>query len=137
MQTPVELFDNSEKLKEFKEALEREGYIANLLTGALVLAAILYKNKGCPREIFTLLTKYTFVYNFHKKKHIWISTRSSPSCSILCLYMNMKYIKEFFGIDIGIGFFKKTHEEINTQCVEQTMSQLRVITNMQWQCDYF
>lgn len=137
MQNPTELFDNNEKLKEFKVALERERYIASSFIGALVSAAYAYKVRCDTQLTFSALTNCTFIYNYRRKRHLWISSRSNPSLAPLCLYQNLSYLKMFFGVDIDIGVFKEIYSGINTLCVEQTMHQIRMLTNMEIDYAYF
>ena len=136
MQIPEQPFlENNEKLKEFAETLRREyrreHYITSIFTNFLIGGFSAYKAEVDPSHIYEMLTKCTFVYNFRKRRHMWINVGREPHFKHLCLYQNLTYLKVFFGADIDINIFKGIDNKINTLCIEDVIKQLQTMTNME------
>lgn len=94
-------FQKDDGFKDFVAHLQGDGYMTDGFESVIKCAADTIRS-GSNYDaliLFSLLTKFTFIYNFYYQRWVWFCPNNeNKSENLVCLYQNITFLKTYYGI---------------------------------------
>jgi len=94
-------YQKNDGFKDFVTHLQDGGYITDGFEYVIKCVADTIRSGSNydTLNLFSLLTKYTFIYNFYYQRWTWFCPKDKNKSEILvCLYQNIIFLKTYYGI---------------------------------------